>query len=68
MKNEPLFPTHGGFRKLNTFQLTNAALVLIGITRALLKRQLATLASDFENSGGFSERLHRVRSDRRRNA
>jgi len=39
----------------------NAALILIRIASALLDRQLARLASDFEKEGGFTERLCRTR-------
>ncbi len=44
----------------------NAALVLIGVACALLDRQLAAQASAFETEGGFTERLHRIRTNRRR--
>ncbi|MDD2763501.1 MAG: four helix bundle suffix domain-containing protein [Opitutaceae bacterium] len=44
----------------------NAALTLIAVATALLDRQLATQAAAFEMEGGFTERLHRVRSARRR--
>lgn len=44
----------------------NAALVLIGVAVALLDRQLAAQAKAFENEGGFTERLYRVRQSRRR--
>lgn len=44
----------------------NAALVLIGVACALLDRQLAAQARAFEAEGGFTERLHRVRSQHRR--
>ncbi len=44
----------------------NAALVLIGVACSLLDRQTQRLALDFEKDGGFTERLYRVRSDRRR--
>lgn len=44
----------------------NAALVLIGVTMALLDRQIASQAEAFETEGGFTERLYRVRQDRRR--
>jgi len=44
----------------------NAALVLIGVTAALLDRQLAAQAAAFETSGGFTERLYRMRQARRR--
>jgi four helix bundle suffix protein len=43
----------------------NAAYVLIGVACALLDRQLASLARSFEDEGGFTERLYRVRSGRR---
>ena len=44
----------------------NAALVLIGVSVALLDRQVAAQAADFENEGGFTERLYRTRQRRRR--
>lgn len=44
----------------------NAALVLIGVACALLDRQLSAQADAFVEEGGFTERLHRVRSERRR--
>jgi four helix bundle suffix protein len=44
----------------------NAALVLIGVACALLDRQIAALAEAFTEEGGFTERLHRIRSERRR--
>jgi four helix bundle suffix protein len=44
----------------------NAALVLIGVAVSLLDRQIASLAKSFENEGGFTERLYRVRQARRR--
>ena len=40
----------------------NAALVLIAVACSLLDRQLASLAAAFEREGGFTERLHRVRT------
>lgn len=43
----------------------NAALTLIGVTCALLDRQLSALARAFSDEGGFTERLYRVRSARR---
>ena len=45
----------------------NAAHVLVGVACALLDRQLKAQAKSFETEGGFTERLHRVRSARRRN-
>lgn len=43
----------------------NTAHVLIGVACALLDRQLAAQARAFEQQGGFTERLYRVRSQRR---
>ncbi len=44
----------------------NAALTLIAVAVALLDRQLASQARAFESEGGFTERLYRVRQDRRK--
>lgn len=44
----------------------NAALVLLNVATALLDRQVASLAQEFENNGGFTERLHRVRTAKRK--
>ena len=44
----------------------NAALVLIVVASSLLDRQIAALSSAFEQEGGFSERLYRVRTARRK--
>lgn len=44
----------------------NAALVLIGVACALLDRQIEALAAAFTEQGGFTERLHRIRTARRR--
>lgn len=44
----------------------NAALTLVGVTCALLDRQLDALAEAFAEQGGFTERLYRVRSAQRR--
>ena len=43
----------------------NGALVLIGVACSLLDRQIAAQEKAFENEGGFTERLYRVRSQRR---
>ncbi|NTW82407.1 MAG: four helix bundle protein [Chlorobiaceae bacterium] len=43
----------------------NAALSLLNLACYLLDRQVAKLAADFENEGGFTERLYRVRTGRR---
>ncbi len=44
----------------------NAALSLLNLCCRLLDRQLAAQAKAFEDQGGFTERLYRVRSQRRR--
>jgi four helix bundle suffix protein len=44
----------------------NAALVLIGVACALLDRQIESLAKAFTAVGGFTERLHRIRTESRR--
>jgi four helix bundle suffix protein len=43
----------------------NAALVLITVASSLLDRQIAALARAFVEKGGFTERLYRVRTNRR---
>ena len=43
----------------------NGALALIAVACSLLDRQLAAQAAAFEKEGGFSERMYRVRSQRR---
>jgi four helix bundle suffix protein len=42
----------------------NAALSLLNLVCYLLGRQIATQAEAFEQEGGFTERLHRVRKQR----
>lgn len=44
----------------------NAALSLLNIATYLLDRQVSRLAQDFENEGGFTERLYKIRSARRK--
>ena len=46
--------------------VANAALSLLNVCCRLLDRQLAAQAKAFEDEGGFTERLYRVRSQRRR--
>jgi four helix bundle suffix protein len=46
--------------------IANGALALIAVANSLLDRQLAAQARAFEDEGGFTERLYRVRSQRRR--
>ncbi|MGI6393168.1 MAG: four helix bundle suffix domain-containing protein [bacterium] len=43
----------------------NAALSLLNLACHLLDRQIEKLAKDFENEGGFTERLYRVRTEKR---
>lgn len=45
----------------------NAALSLLNLACYFLDRQVARLAQDFENQGGFTERLYRARTAKRRN-
>lgn len=46
--------------------VANAALSLLNLCCYLLDRQLAAQAAAFEKEGGFTERLHRTRSQARR--
>jgi four helix bundle suffix protein len=41
----------------------NAALVLIGVACALLDRQIEAQAAAFTRDGGFTERMHRIRTE-----
>ena len=43
----------------------NAALVLLAVACSLLDCQLAAQAKAFETEGGFTERLYRMRSEKR---
>jgi four helix bundle suffix protein len=43
----------------------NAAIVLINVACSLLDRQLTALAKDYAENGGFTERMYRVRRQRR---
>jgi four helix bundle suffix protein len=45
--------------------VANAALSLLNLACYLLDRQLSAQATAFEKEGGFTERLHRVRSQKR---
>ena len=44
----------------------NGALSLLNLACYLLDRQVKRLAQDFENEGGFTERLYKVRTAKRR--
>ncbi|TWI73937.1 four helix bundle suffix protein [Desulfobotulus alkaliphilus] len=43
----------------------NGALSLLNLTCYLLDRQVKRLADDFEKEGGFTERMYRIRTERR---
>ena len=43
----------------------NAALSLLNLACFFLDRQVERLARDFEDNGGFTERLYKARTDRR---
>jgi four helix bundle suffix protein len=45
--------------------VANTALVLLAVACSLLDRQIAAQAKAFENEGGFTERLYRVRLAKR---
>ena len=45
----------------------NGVLSLLNLACHLLDRQVERLARDFEKEGGFTERLYRIRSEKRRN-
>ena len=45
--------------------VANATLSLLNLSCHLLDRQLAAQAKDFETEGGFTERLYRVRAEKR---
>ena len=47
--------------------VANAALALISVACSLLDRQLAAQAAAFEREGGFTERLYRIRSQKKAN-
>jgi len=46
--------------------VANAALSLLNLCCHLLDRQLEAQAQAFEKEGGFTERLYRIRSQKRR--
>lgn len=53
-------------RSTNPEIVANAALVLIGVACALLDRQIEAQAAAFTEEAGFTERLHRIRTERRK--
>ena len=44
----------------------NAALVLVRVACSLLNTHVKRLADNFEKQGGFTERMYRVRTEKRR--
>lgn len=53
-------------RSFAAFCAANGALSLLNLCIHLIGRQMEAQADAFEKEGGFTERLHRVRSERRR--
>ncbi|MCF7790540.1 MAG: four helix bundle suffix domain-containing protein [Victivallales bacterium] len=53
--------------KRMTFQgiAANSALVYIHVACSLLSKQIERLAKDFEDNGGFTERLYKIRQSKR---
>ena len=47
--------------------VANATLLLNGTAVYFLKRQIASKSKTFLNTGGFSERMHKMRRDSRKN-
>jgi four helix bundle suffix protein len=63
---QPTVSTKSTLSTQNYSELSaNAALTLLAVACALLDRQVERLAEDFENEGGFTERLYRVRTAKR---
>ena len=52
---------------LQSVIVANAILLLLNVACHLLDRQLVRLAADFENEGGFSERMYQQRLQKRKN-
>jgi four helix bundle suffix protein len=66
-RKQGLIPVHGGYRKLKSFQVAQLAYdvtVRLAVACSLLSRQLAAQEKAFEQQGGFTERLYRVRSQK----
>ena len=51
---------------LKSVVVANATLLLLRSADYLLMRQIQRLAADFEQNGGFTERLYRVRTQARK--
>jgi four helix bundle suffix protein len=66
-KQESVSVRGGPSRSVSSSVLAaNAALSLLNLCCYLLDRQLAAQAKAFESEGGFTERLYRLRSQKRR--
>lgn len=61
VEKEPLIPKHGGYRKLKSFQV---AQLVYDVTVRFCELYVDQFS--FEKEGGFTERLYRVRTARRR--
>ncbi len=61
-RGEPFTASTGFTRPTYPEIAANAALTLLAVATALLDRQLAAQATAFEQEGGFTERLYRVRT------
>ncbi|MEQ1851247.1 MAG: four helix bundle suffix domain-containing protein [Chthoniobacteraceae bacterium] len=65
-------PSKGSMESMKSMRATypeiaaNAALVLIRVACSLLDRQIEAQAAAFTEEGGFTERLPRIRTERRR--
>ena len=66
-RKAPSTPSKASTKSTYPELAANAALVLIGVACALLDRQIAAQAAAFTEEGGFTERLYRIRSERRKN-
>ncbi|MEE4358505.1 MAG: four helix bundle suffix domain-containing protein [Desulfococcaceae bacterium] len=64
---QPTMSTQSAVSTKTTYReiAANAALALIAVASALLDRQIAAQAKAFEEEGGFTERLYRVRRQTR---
>ena len=65
-KPEPSMESMRSIKSTSAEIAANAALVLLGVACALLDRQIEAQAAAFSDEGGFTERLHRIRIERRK--
>jgi four helix bundle suffix protein len=70
--NGSLQPSPRSIKSISSIKSTypeiaaNAALILIGVACALLDRQIQAQVAAFTEEGGFTERLHRIRTERKK--